>query len=518
MKKAISLTLCLLMLLGMFSGCAGEKADDGRKVLYFGCAMYTDGSVNSVMDENGGWNAMRYGVTEGLFKFDDNMNVTPWLAEGYTVNEEHTDWLITLKSGVKFSNGVELTPSRVKACFEYLKEMGPNGSAKPQKYLEFEAVVTADDAANTLRIETTQPYANLMGQLCHPTMAIIDVENTKNFDNGVIGTGPYMIEKFNGIGVGYDLVANPNYREPVPYDAVKLMFMGDNSAKAMALESGQVDLVENITNVSDIKKFRDSADFTVDIASGVRCGFSWMNFNGILANKTLRQAILMGIDYDTICNSKTIGGLYTPGFSVLPSTLSYGYEKLVNPYAYNPDGARKLLDDAGIVDTDGDGIREMNGQNIKLRYISYENRLLNDFSDAHAQYLAEIGIGVIAEYGSSDDQWSKLAALDYDFNNNNWTTVGTGDPYAFMANWATDTTYCAYSNAEYDALFAELKGEMNPERRADLIFRMQQILVDDAAVLIDGYYNSSMIYSRKVAAAHIHTADYYWLTTEIIPA
>ena len=104
--------------------------------------------------------------------------------------------------------------------------------------------------------------------------------------------------------------------------------MGDASAKTMALQSGQVDLVENITNVSDIQDFKDNPDFTVDIASGVRCGFSWMNFDGVLGNKTLRQAILMGIDYDTICNSKTIGGLYTPGFSVLPSTLSYGYDKL----------------------------------------------------------------------------------------------------------------------------------------------------------------------------------------------
>ena len=135
----------------------------------------------------------------------------------------------------------------------------------------------------------------------------------------------------------------------------------------------------------------------------------------------------MAIDYDTICNSKTIGGLYTPGFSVLPSTLSYGYDKLNNPYTYDPEGAKKLLDDAGIVDTDGDGIRELDGKNINLRYISYENRLLNEFSDAHTQYLKEIGIGVTAEYGSSDDQWSKLAALDYDFNNNNWITVGTGD-------------------------------------------------------------------------------------------
>ena len=190
----------------------------------------------------------------------------------------------------------------------------------------------------------------------------------------------------------------------------------------------------------------------------------------------------------------------------------YKVEKEMN------EKAMEILDEAGIVDTDGDGIRELDGENINLRYISYENRLLNDFSDAHAQYLAEIGIGVIPEYGSSDDQWSKLAALDYDFNNNNWTTVGTGDPFAYMANWATDTTYCAYSNPEYDELYEQLKGEMDPEARKDLIFKMQQILIDDAAVLVDGYYNSSMIYSKKVASAHIHTADYYWLSTEIVPA
>ena len=146
-----------------------------------------------------------------------------------------------------------------------------------------------------------------------------------------------------------------------------------------------------------------------------------------------------------------------------------------------------------------------------------KNRLLNEFSDAHTQYLKEIGIGVTAEYGSSDDQWSKLA-LDYDFNNNNWITVGTE---ILMPIWQTGqlkSTYCAYSNEEYDKLFNELKTEMDPDKREDLIFQMQQILIDDAAVLIDGYYNSSMIYSKNVGYAKIHTADYYWLTTEIVPA
>ena len=76
--------------------------------------MYTDGSVNTAGDENGGWNAMRYGITETLFKFNDNMELEPWLAESYTVNDDHTEWVVTLKKGLKFSDGCDLTASKVK--------------------------------------------------------------------------------------------------------------------------------------------------------------------------------------------------------------------------------------------------------------------------------------------------------------------------------------------------------------------------------------------------------------------
>src|SRR5699024_7038069 len=145
---------------------------------------------------------------------------------------------------------------------------------------------------------------------------------------------------------------------------VNILFMGDASAKTMALQSGQVDLVENITNVADIQDFQENSDFTVDIATGVRCGFSWMNLEGVLSNEALRQAMIMAIDKEGVCESTTIGGLYTAGISVLPSNLDYGYDELNDPYPYDPEGAKKVLDDAGIVDTDGDGIRELDGQNI----------------------------------------------------------------------------------------------------------------------------------------------------------
>ncbi len=537
MKRTAAIFLSIVMGASLLAGCGGSSSstDAGAaagstaaastaetssdaKVLNFGCQMYGDGLIDPTNQINAAWNCMRFGIGETLFKFDDSMSVQPWLAEK-AETEDYTTWVITLKSGIKFSNGTDMTASAVKASLDRLKTEGPNGSSTPEKYLPYEAEVTADDEANTITIVLPAANANLLGNLAYPVCEIVDVEGTTDWNNGVIGTGPYAVVSFQD-QVGYEMKKNEYYYEEVPYDTVNIMFMGDASAKAMALQNGQVDLVENITNVADIQTLQEDPNFTVDIASGVRCGFAWMNQNGILANDTLRQAILMAIDYDTICQSNTIGGLYTAGFSVLPSTLSYGYDKLENPYAYDPEGAKKLLDDAGIVDNDGDGIRELDGQNINLRCVSYENRLLNDFSDAFAQYLGEVGIGVTADYGSSDDQWSKLVAGEYDLNNNNWTTVGTGDPNEYMANWYSkaEANYCGYASDEYDALYEQLQTEFDPEKRAELIQQMQQVLVNDAVAIIDGYYNSSMIYSKKVGYAHIHTADYYWLSTEIVPA
>ncbi|MDO4479308.1 MAG: ABC transporter substrate-binding protein [Lachnospiraceae bacterium] len=529
--KLFALGLAMTMAATALTGCGGSNSGsadagtgttqtaDGEKVLKFGCQMYSDGLIDPAAQTNCAWNAMRYGITESLFKFADDMSVVPWLAESCDVSPDHKTWTIKLKDGIKFSDGCDMTATKVKESLDRVRAEGPNGSSTPEKFLEYEAEVTADDAANTITITTQTAYIDLTGNLAHPVMAITDVADTSDWNNGTIGTGPYVASKFTD-RVGYDLVKNENYYEAVPYDKVELLYMGDASAKAMALQNGQVDLVENITNVSDIQKLQEDDNFTVDIASGVRTGFAWINQAGVLGNDTLRKAMLMAIDYETICQSNTIGGLYTAGFSVLPSSLSYNYDKLTNPYEYDPEAAMKLMDEAGIVDTDGDGIREIDGQNINLTVVSYENRLLNDFADAQSQYLNKVGIGTTAKYGSSDDQWTSLVAGEYDLNQNNWTTVATGDPIDYMANWYSkcDSDYCGYENADYDALYEQLLEEMDADKRVELITEMQQILIDDAAVLVDGYYNSSMIYSKNVGYAHIHTADYYWLSTEITPA
>ncbi len=539
MKKSISILLCGLMTAALLAGCGGGGATGssvagsaagsaaaGGKTLKFGCTVYSDGGIDPSLETNTAWNAMRYGVTEALFKFDDNVVAQPWLAESIKT-DDHKTWTITLKKGVKFSNGTEMTATKVKESLDWVREQGKSDAkrekgATAKKFLPYEAEIKADDAANTITVTLPKEVLDLAGNLAQPVMAIVDVKGTTDFKNGTIGTGPYAVKSFKD-QVGYEMVANANYWDgKVPYDNVSIIYMADAAAKANALKAGQVDLTENISNAADMKTIQDDANFTLEIAPGTRTGFAYMNCKGVLAKKELRQAIITGIDNEAICKSNTIGGLYTAGYAILPTSLKYGSDEInsANPHKFDVEKAKKMLDDAGIKDTDGDGIRELNGKNVELNFVSYESRLLNDFSDAQTQYITELGIKVNSKYGTSDDQWSKLTAGEYDLNNNNWNTVPTGDPEAFLANWYSkaEGNYCGYKNDEFDKLYESFMAEMDLTKRASYVKDMQKILLDDAVMIVDGYYNSSMAFSKKVTGAHISPIDFYWLTNKIAPA
>ena len=305
----------------------------------------------------------------------------------------------------------------------------------------------------------------------------------------------------------------------MPYDTVTIIFINDSSTKAMALQSGDVDLVENITTASDLEKLKSDPNYHVSVAPGVRTAKSYMNFKGALGNKALRQAIMMALDKKTMCDV-TVGGMYTAGSSVLPSSLAYNYDKLNDPYPFDKQAAIDLLDKAGIVDNDGDGFRELDGNTINLDHVSFTSRNLDEFAEASALQLNGIGIKTTVNIRDYDTVLALQNAGQFDLNTCNTLTVGVGDPQDFLGNWysGNSKSYGFYSNPEYDAAYEKLQLEVDADRRLALITELQQILIDDAAVIVFGYYNSSMASNvHKVSGADIATIDYYWLTTDIKP-
>ena len=554
MKKARKITAILLsalLLAGVMAGCSGktqteappaqptetpaenregevnlqsheaERDEAKDRTMTFGIQEYSIG-VDPAQEINTAWNCSRYGIGECLFRFDNSMNVVNWLCDSYTVNDEHTEWVFHIRDGVQFSDGCPCNAAAVKASIERLFRDSVGGSSKHKTFLAEESVLTVDEAANTLTIVTPEPVVDLTKNLCHPVMIILDVEHTTDYVGAPIGTGPYAAEKFTE-HVGMTVVRNEHYwNGEVPYASIELLYMGDASAKAMALRAKQVDLVENITNIADLESLRNDPGYTVTIAPGVRTGICHMNVSEgkLLNNETLRHAICKAIDRETMC-SVTVGGLYTAGFSVLPSNLDYGYDNLVNPDPYDPDEAMRILDEAGIVDTNGDGIRELDGQEVMLKYVTYPNRCLDAFAEAIQQQLTAVGIGVDLIISDGAGQWDSYQSGDFDINSSNWNTAATGDPCEYMNAWWGDceADYCGYSNPEYNELFAKLEKTFDDAERKDIIQRLQQILLDDAAAFPLGYYNSSMISDNdKIGGAAINTADYYWVTTDIYPA
>ncbi len=531
MKKLLTmgLAVCMVIFQTACSGSGtgenpGEEAanasveGNGGKHLNFSCYNYSN-SMDPVTNVNSSWCGVRYGVMECLFRFNENVEVETALCDSYETADFKT-WILHIREGVRFSNGNMVTPAVVKESLDrlYQAEADKTGNSTPSQYVTFESIA-ADDQAGTVTLVCTNVTPNLPGILAYPWYAVVD---TRVIDTQVVGTGPYYVTRLEENST-IDFAKNPYYWDgEVPYDTYRAYLTTDDqgTAKAMALQSGDVDLVENVVTASDLEAFRKDPAYYVSTTAGVRLGNTYFNYHGVLENEALRQAIQYAVDDETLCQV-TVAGLYTAGCSVLPSSLPYGYEKLTDPFTFQVDKAKEVLDAAGIVDGDGDGYRELQGQPIDLNYLAYSSRNLTDFAQAVAISLEAIGIKCTVTVQDYDTALANQSNGNFDLITSNATVVPTGDPTGFLGNFYSGNSqaYGYYANAAYDAAYEELLGVTDRERQQELILLLQQILIDDAATLVHGYYNSTMVSAvDRVTGADIAPMDYYWITTNIAPA
>ena len=102
--------------------------------------MYSDGLIDPTLQTNTAWNVSRFGIGQTLFRFDDNVKAVPQLAESATPSDGNKTWTFKLKKGIKFSNGVEMTATKVKESLDWVREKGAKGSTNPTKFLDAKAV------------------------------------------------------------------------------------------------------------------------------------------------------------------------------------------------------------------------------------------------------------------------------------------------------------------------------------------------------------------------------------------
>lgn len=514
-KKLLSVAMAACLSVAVFAGCGGKEAS--KDTLRVGVTNFADSLEPT---ENAfGWVVMRYGMGETLTKFDEKMNIQPWLAEKWTISDDKLTWTFKIRDGVKFSNGNPLTAEAVKASIE--RAFAKNTRAATFfKYTEMKA------EGQNLIITTDKPAPSMPGYLADPLFLIVDVSSEGERDfakQGPICTGPYVCESF--VKEKAVMKKNPNYWDgEVPFETVEIPSIDDPNTRAMALQSGEVDMAVNIAP-GDVGLFNDTSKYHVDKIASLRTVLARINEKGILGDPKVRAAFISMCDRKSY-NEVILKGTFIEGKAPVPPSLDYGFDQLSDPNHYDIERAKKLLDEAGWKDTDGDGIRDKDGKPLSVDFIIYNSRAeLPIYAEAVQADGKKIGFDIkvkTVDYNLLD----KIGINgEYDLLISNIITANTGDPEIYL-NWYWRTNKdgdnqqngSGYSNPEYDAKCAALAVEFDPAKRRQLMIEMQQILLNDAAALFLGYPETNIISSTKITGATMYPSDYYWITNKIRPA
>lgn len=513
-KRTMALVLTLALSVSMLAGCGKAENKDqasAEKTMVIGDTTFNAENWEETINPHetyNGWPCIRYGVGETLVHYTDTMELEPWLAESWE-NDGDCQWTIKLKDGVKFSSGRDMDAEAVKQCFQHLID---NHDRAP-----LDTKIESMEADGlTLTIKTSEPNPALMNYLGDPYACIIDVD-ASDFENGIsVGTGPYKATELV-TDDHLSLVPNEYYWNGTPkIDNLTIKTISDGDTLSAALLSGDIDAAYGMAYESYPNFENDNYQFSSIQTS--RAFFCSMNMTSdVIKDDAVRQAIAMGIDKEGFVKTLLDGhgvsanGAFPDGFS------KFGGENL-KVEKYNPDAAKKILEEAGWVDSDGDGIREKDGKKLVVRWLTYPSRQeLPLLAESAQSTLKEIGIDV--DINCTANRRDFLADMSsFDIYASALVTAPSGDPQYFFTTSCLpnmDYNFGAYENSEVNAMINDLSKEFDTDKRAKMAIDLQQKIIDDNAYVFCSFLEMNMISKSNVSNWTAHACDYYEVTVDL---
>lgn len=491
---------------------SGETTTDGERAdLVLGATTGFFGAENLDVAYNwDGWIMSIYGISENLYRLDENIEPQPWIAESVETPDENT-WVFTIRDGVTFSNGKTVDAKAVKACFERTYEKNERADSTLKiKSME------ADGMKFT--IVTPEPNPTLLNDLCDPLLGIYDATEEPDEELGVSCTGPYVATSFTAM-TDVKMRANENYWGGAPKaDTVELKIIDDQDALDMALANGEIDLIAQET-ANGASKFTDTSKYTTDTVTTTRANFLSFNLKTEgLDDLAVRQAINYCIDREGYADV-VYQGFATPCYGIYPDNLAFGGTDGLNLTvdSYDADKAKEILADAGYQDTDGDGILDKDGVNLSFKVLTYSyNDNCIQLADMLQAELSQIGIELSIE--TQDVLDDPLASGDFDLAILNYAMAPIGTPSYFINMLFTtgaSNNYGGYSNEKVDALAAEIGTTSDNDKVVSLTRELEQQVLDDMPFAFVADQQLIFVYSNKVKGVQINPTEYYLVTNTL---
>ncbi len=334
---------------------------------------------------------------DSLIVYDKRLNILPRLATAWETNDDGTAVTLTLRDDVVWHNGRSFVAADVVQNIE--RALVPDTGSNVHGMVQTVTGAVAH-GEHSVTIEFSAPTPNMFDIL--NVMRIMAPESFDSLANSCIGTGPFELQEWIP-GDILTFARNENYwDEGRPYlDEVSFKPFDDLEALVTALETGIIDAAIAVPP-KDYQRLLD-AGIEVEFGQGGLLYSITVNppdpdqLEGALSDKRVRQAVCWAIDRDAIVDQALFG---VGGATVLafPDYSVAYFEDLADAYSFDLEQSAALLDEAGWVDSDGDGVRDKDGVKLVLNTITIQAfPETTDIGTILQADLATIGVEVDVE-------------------------------------------------------------------------------------------------------------------------
>nr|MBC7245475.1 peptide ABC transporter substrate-binding protein [Chloroflexota bacterium] len=429
-------------------------------------------------------------IFNGLTRADENGQIQPDLADTWEISPDNLTYTFHLRQNVRWHDGTPFTADDVVFTINILRS--PDFQGQPQIAELWQMVTVERSDRYTVRFTLSEPFAPFLhyttiGLLPAHLLQDVPIKQLSShpFNLHPIGTGPFKIGEVTSKHAL--LEANADYYAGRPYlDKIEFLFYPDYPSVLAAYQRGEIHGIGRVP-LEYLPEVLAEDELQLYSAPLSGYGLVFLNLDRpVFQEKEVRQALLWALDRQRIIDQILDGQAVLAHGPVMP--FSWAYEAHAPQYAYDPVKARNLLEKAGWIDADGDGVREKGDLRLEFALLTNDDETRIKIINEITRQWAEIGVRAVPQaVGVAGVVRDFLMPRNYDAILYEWQQLPTDpDPYPqwhSTQKLGMGQNFTGYSNEQADLLMEEARRTTDPVRRAALYRQLQRILAEDVPEL-----------------------------------
>jgi len=475
----------------------GEQAKYGGKLVY---AINAEGDT---LDPA----AMVWGVEgivaqqiyEPLVFYSEDFELVPWLAEKWEMSDDYKEWTFYLREGIKFHDGTPFNAQAVADVYKRYLEPGVATGGVLQYFGpgKFEGAEVVDEYTVKLVFKEPQPnlllnfYAPMTSAMPSPTAA---EKWGEEFGQHPVGTGPFIFKEWVR-GDHITLVRNPDYswapqelfdhQGPAYLEEIEIRFITEPQTRLVALETGEADLIDRMP-FQDVNRLEEDPRFQVlsNWMPGMAGQMGFLNCTKAPTDELLvRQAVNYAANQDQM-NELAYFNTMLPSYGPYTANLPEFNPKMQSLFPFDPEKAKALLEEAGWVDTDGDGIREKDGEQLSISIANQQG--WSEWVEVLQANLQVVGFDATLEEVTGSAYAEGMARGEWNVSAMGAIFVDVGRLYTWFHSSNFSKGMAGAGNCQndhLDELLEKLQGTPPSDERTQMAYEIQEIIMDEAMMV-----------------------------------